>query len=379
MRTLRLAAIAGHGAPAVARAAVDELVAVDGEAGLTALPIRWLAPLVDRVDELSPHGEGSALSTTVMEAARIASLTVWAANQVVIDRARALGDALAAAGVRAVALKGIGLIDCHRSVAHRPLGDLDVLVAPHDLERASAVLRAEGWLPAHPIEPYLLRQRHAVIATSVVNDGVVVDLHWRASGWLPLGRGGDVDSQPWPLARACAAPVGHPLHASGLLVLTPVDNLAVVAAHGCRPGNEHAVHLAADAHRIVTAHPTIDGAVVLASLAEVGHRHRGARWLQQVAADYGTELPVALRTSSGAGVGERIAARLERFAASASRRGGSARWRLAAGVLAGSLAVAWWRPWRLPRQLVERVRWERSSARSAAKAAAGLSDDGGER
>ena len=87
------------------------------------LPTRWLAALVDRVELLS-------LGDDVAAAARVASLTTWAANQQVIDRARAIGAALAAAGVGAVALKGIGLIDAYPSVGHRPLGDLDLLVAP---------------------------------------------------------------------------------------------------------------------------------------------------------------------------------------------------------------------------------------------------------
>ena len=57
--------------------------------------------------------------------------------------------ALRDADVRALAFKGVALsAQAYGDFSLRGAGDLDVLVAPEDLERAHGVLRSAGWAPA---------------------------------------------------------------------------------------------------------------------------------------------------------------------------------------------------------------------------------------
>ena len=60
--------------------------------------------------------------------------------------------ALAATGIRVVVLKGVALAETvYDNVAQRPMADVDLLVAPTDLERLIEALRALGYAPP-PIE-----------------------------------------------------------------------------------------------------------------------------------------------------------------------------------------------------------------------------------
>lgn len=98
------------------------------------------------------------------------------------------------AGVRALAFKGVTLSAlAYGDFSVRGAGDLDVLVAPEDLERAHGVLTSAGWAPA-PAYPrpgpswawrHFVRTSNELLLSSSETD---IDLHWHlvpARGTFP--------------------------------------------------------------------------------------------------------------------------------------------------------------------------------------------------
>ncbi len=60
----------------------------------------------------------------------------------------ALLEALAEQGVRAACVKGVALaLRCYREIAHRPMGDIDLLVSWPDIEASATVLAKLGFRP----------------------------------------------------------------------------------------------------------------------------------------------------------------------------------------------------------------------------------------
>ena len=307
--------------------------------------------LFHRADELGLDVDERATT-------RKASLEVWSANQRVIERARELGTALAAEGVAPVAIKGIGLIGEGLSLDRRPIGDIDLLVPVSDLVVTARVLADHGHRVDYEPGRVALAQRHAVVAPAV--DGIWVDLHWRASGGLPVWATRRFGDAPWPTDRSTPVPPDHPLYGTGWRVPAPFDHVALLAVHGCRPSNRRAVHLMADAHLLMAAASADDGRRIRRALDEVGHAARGCRWLQEVADRFGTVLRDEVLTG-GRRRGECLAERLERFAAAHTRSSGAGGAALAASVMAGEAALTLTRPWWFPGRVIDRVRWDREA------------------
>lgn len=93
-----------------------------------------------------------------------------------------LRDKLAAAGVRALPIKGVDVaFAVYPSPACRPMTDVDVLVSPDDYGAAGDVLRREGFA-ALPEEPRWWP------AMTFVRRGEMVDLHWSPTAAAPSGR-----------------------------------------------------------------------------------------------------------------------------------------------------------------------------------------------
>ena len=70
----------------------------------------------------------------------------WIRHQLAEEALRDVLDALARAGVRAVAVKGIVLAQTlYADVADRPIQDVDLRILPEDLARAVRAGRARGW------------------------------------------------------------------------------------------------------------------------------------------------------------------------------------------------------------------------------------------
>lgn len=293
-------------------------------------------------------------------------LQTWSSNQLVLARARQLGSDLRSAGVRCVAIKGTAVIAHYPTTAGRPIGDIDVVVAPGDLPAAIAVLADNGFTTLHRVTPLALTYRHAVAA--VAADGIWADLHWRVSPGLPVGTAATPGGVPWPVVRAGEPPPGHPLAGSGLLVPTAADELAIVAIHGCRRANRDVGHLADDARVLVDANPGLDLADVAGSLAEAGHLRRGLQWLAAVVD--GIDPSTVAGPFPGAH-SERWAQRCESLA-SRGARSTSASWPVrTVALVAGEAEVCVRRPWLLPRRVAGRVRWQRSAELAQAMATLG--------
>jgi hypothetical protein len=84
--------------------------------------------------------------------------------------------ALTSAGINVLLLKGAPLaIDYYGNAAHRPMGDVDLMVSRCDLDAALKVLRSAGWRMGTPLADDL-RFRHAVQCLGP--DGGEMDVHW---------------------------------------------------------------------------------------------------------------------------------------------------------------------------------------------------------
>lgn len=90
-------------------------------------------------------------------------------------------DALEKAGVRAASFKGPLLAEyAYGDLGMRFVGDLDILVAEEDIERARGVLHEQGYEPMwYEDNPAVARERFHLILRDRRRRGPLVELHWR--------------------------------------------------------------------------------------------------------------------------------------------------------------------------------------------------------
>lgn len=108
---------------------------------------------------------------------------VWFRNQLILEHGRRALQALSAAGIPAIALKGAALVETvYDEPALRPMEDYDVLVPREHFRRAVDVMLAGDWTFHPPLsdpEPHFVFQ-HAVGFRR--EGGGELDLHWSAMG-----------------------------------------------------------------------------------------------------------------------------------------------------------------------------------------------------
>ena len=176
----------------------------------------------------------------------------WYLNQLLLRRAAAAVGELQSAGIEVLVLKGAALSLLHyRDLGARPMDDIDVLVRPHELERAVAALRPSGWA-------VLATQGTARgplhYGTHIVDaDDNEIDLHAYA-----LMQSAD-DAALWDTRVA--------LDLMGTEAAAPAaaDQLVHVCAHGLRWDETPTVRWAADAMTILaSAGPELDWNRVIA-------------------------------------------------------------------------------------------------------------------
>jgi hypothetical protein len=113
------------------------------------------------------------------EVLRSGAREVLAANLVWRKLYEELRDTLAAAGVRALPIKGVDVaFTVYPSPACRPMTDIDVLVSPDDYGAAEGVLEREGFVP-FPQAPRWWPGR------TFTRKGATVDLHWSPAAGVP--------------------------------------------------------------------------------------------------------------------------------------------------------------------------------------------------
>ena len=175
----------------------------------------------------------------------------WYDNQRLFHGVGTALDALEAAGVRAILLKGVPLVlQCYPEIGLRPMADVDVLVEPAARRRRGRCpgtgRMAERLDPrsARGTSPFGEQMLHQVNCQSA--DGFTIDLHWRYVPWVARDGSGQ-DPGLWARARPLDV-VGH--HA---LSPSPEDLLLLVILHAFRAGWATAPRWIADTTFLVRA------------------------------------------------------------------------------------------------------------------------------
>jgi catechol 2,3-dioxygenase-like lactoylglutathione lyase family enzyme len=182
----------------------------------------------------------------------------WGTNQRGLKVGRRAIDALQAAGLEVLALKGAALIgSAYRDPGARPLGDVDLAVRPERIGEAVRALRAAG-LTATDGEP---ERRLAVRHSLAFRDpsGQEVDLH-RGMLWRP-----GLDQEFWRESREAEAAGAR------VRILNPTDQLLHVCAHGAAWSPVPPLRWAADAYKTIEVGGEKLDWERLAALARLGH------------------------------------------------------------------------------------------------------------
>jgi hypothetical protein len=131
-----------------------------------------VAPLLYSAD---PSGEAKALRKAYYDSA--------ARNVLLFEALEELTQALAARGVRPVALKGADFArHLYPSPALRPMSDVDLWVSPDELPRAESALSSLGYRPVPDMTPGLSRAVRHARTYAGARPGVAIDLHWSLIG-----------------------------------------------------------------------------------------------------------------------------------------------------------------------------------------------------
>jgi hypothetical protein len=135
--------------------------------------LQLLAMLHDRLQK------NSNVPATGRERCRKAYLNAAMANMKMVEQLAAPLAALRAAGIDVMLLKGVCLAqEVYPTIALRSMSDIDLLVRGADVERARAVLLADGYQESsdEPIEEQ--RKRHHHLAPLGGPGRRVIELHW---------------------------------------------------------------------------------------------------------------------------------------------------------------------------------------------------------
>jgi Uncharacterised nucleotidyltransferase len=143
----------------------------------------------------------------------------WSHNQLLFKRAAEAIEALAAAGIETIVLKGASLaVLSYGDVGVRPMDDVDLLVPFARAGDAIESLRAAGWSPERDDPVAWTKVHHSLGFTGP--DGGQVDLHWFAL-WQPAR-----DEELWRTSTS--------LDLAGAATRAPsaADQLLLACVHG---------------------------------------------------------------------------------------------------------------------------------------------------
>ena len=187
----------------------------------------------------------------------------WAANVRLLEAARPALDALAAAGIRAMLLKGAALAQhIYKEPGLRPIGDVDVLVELTHARSATRILEERGWVAWRGYSERDFLLAHGLDLRKPP-DGAL-DVHWYllAECCWP-----GVDDGIWRRARPVLS-AGSTV-SSTVLMPAPEDLLLHACVHGLRWSPVHSAHWIADAGRVMLcAGHALDWDVVIGEAAE---------------------------------------------------------------------------------------------------------------
>ncbi|PYS94121.1 MAG: hypothetical protein DMF64_02135 [Acidobacteria bacterium] len=141
-----------------------------------------LQPLLHHhLDAICATSVPDAYAQRLREAARrVSALNTFLANE--LQRLLAL---FAAEGIEAMPYKGPALAaEIYGNIALRQSSDLDILVRPRDVPRASEILLAEGYAPLPPLnhaQQTLLMRMQCNLPFTREQNRLIVELHWAVS------------------------------------------------------------------------------------------------------------------------------------------------------------------------------------------------------
>lgn len=196
---------------------------------------RWWLPLVWWNLRGAPIEEGDR------RALREEYTQAWIRHQHAVARVGPLLAALHREGIRTLLLKGAALsLTAYDRPGLRPFGDIDVLVARDDADRARGVIEHRGWVPIRRLPPALMSVVPSLNYTDA--DGVDLDLHWSA---LAECTASGADRGFWERSL--------PLRFGGetTRALCPTDQLLQVCVHGLRFAWIRTDHWLADAAMVL--------------------------------------------------------------------------------------------------------------------------------
>ena len=198
-----------------------------------ALSGQWhvTASLRERMENLRDALGAGAPDAASDARMREMAIIVAAQTALVVTRSRDALGVLAAAGVDAVAIKGVALIaGLYGGGSLRMAGDLDVVVREDAYPAALAALDAAGYVDENPaLERHLsdiaLSLRVNNVARNMVRDGFEVDVHWQF-GAKPLA----TFRTDGVIERAHTAVLGR----TPIRVAAPPDAMTIAAHHSLR-------------------------------------------------------------------------------------------------------------------------------------------------
>lgn len=208
-----------------------ELAPAAWERAVAALDDQGVLPLVHDAIRVRREAGASIVSLSespespelLASAAAAAYYRTAAHNALMLHERDAVLGALAGHGILAVPLKGAALLGtAYPNIAHRPLGDLDLLVAEHDLGTTLAALEARGYAQQLSGIP-ALRHHLELVRTLPSGARVLVEAHRRLLASPALER-----ALPTDAVLARAAPDER---AGGPAIPCPADLLLHAAAH----------------------------------------------------------------------------------------------------------------------------------------------------
>jgi hypothetical protein len=168
----------------------------------------------------------------------------WCRGEVLRRRALEAVDALAAAGIRPLALKGLAMVE-HYGGDHglRPMSDVDLLVPRAQGAAAVAALARRGWRPGPALAGDALGDAlEHLHGGALVLGGAELDLHWAS---LVEDLSPDGDAGLWRRARA------RTVEGRALSFPTVTDLLFHVCVHGARFSRAGSVIWVPDAMRLL--------------------------------------------------------------------------------------------------------------------------------
>jgi hypothetical protein len=164
----------------------------------------------------------------------------WMVNQLGLKIGRRAIEALQAAGLETLVLKGGALIaSAYRDAGARPMGDLDVAVRPDRVAEATQALRSAAFTPAEEDPERALAVRHSLAFKD--ENGQEVDLH-RSMLWRP-----GLDEDFW------RGSVELDVAGTQTRGLCPADQLLHVCVHGAAWNPVQPIRWAADSYKVLEA------------------------------------------------------------------------------------------------------------------------------